>query len=163
MSIWVIVAATLLGTVLGGIVGIINTRMQAGLQINRDRQKLILGKLEELHEVLSQFRRGYGDLSYLAASNAGVEALMKQRSAIPKERLQMLVGFYAPDLSDELRRIGARSREYDAALSRFSELAGAEGEKREDLIAEAVELKRQLDQACLGMQSGVIALSRNYL
>lgn len=162
MSLWLLIIATLGGTLLGGVIGLINTRMQSGIMIKREREKLILGKLEELHEVLSQFRSGYGDLSLLASSDAAVEALIKGHAAIPREKLRMLVGFYAPQLWTKIQHVEELSGEYDKALARLLEWK-REGAKAEDIPPEVSDLKQKLDRASAEMQAEVIALSRKYI
>ncbi len=163
MSLWLLIIATLGGTLLGGVIGLINTRMQSGIMIKREREKLILGKLEELHEVLSQFRSGYGDLSLLASSNAAVEALIKGHAAIPREKLRMLVGFYAPELRKKLQHVEELSGEYDNALARLPQWKQEGAKTGEGVPSEVPVLKQTLDQASSEMQAEVITLSRKYI
>ena len=163
MSLWLLIIATLGGTLLGGVIGLINTRMQSGIMIRRERQKLILGKLEELHEVLSQFRMGYGDLSLLASSNAAIEALIKRHAAIPREKLRMLVGFYAPELRAKLNNVEELSGEYDNALIRLLEWKQTGEETTKGLLADVPVLKQKLDRACAEIQAEVISMSRKYI
>lgn len=163
MSLWILIAGTLVGTLLGGLLGLVNTKVQLKTQINRDRERLVLGKLEELHQVLSQFKQAYADLSFMAGSHAAIEEMIKQHSSIPTEKLNMLVGFYAPELSSKLEAVEQLSREYDNALAQFIQWDEKDEETKKKTLSTATDLKQRLDRACSEMQSGIIALSRKYI
>jgi hypothetical protein len=163
MTLWILIIGTLVGTLLGGVLGLVNTRMQSSIQIKRERKKLILGKLEELHQVLSQFKQAYWDLFLMANSHAAVEELIKQHSAIPTEKLDMLAGFYAPELLTSLDGIEKLSDRYDQVLAQFINWQEKDEETKQAVLTEASSLKQKLDKACGGMQAEVIALSRKYL
>lgn len=163
MSLWILIAGTLVGTLLGGVLGLLNTRFQFRTQVNRERQRLTLGKLEELHQVLSQFKQAYADLSLLAGSNAAIDALIKQYSSIPREKLHMLVGFYAPELLPQVERIKRLSHEYDNALAKFYQWKDKEEETKKEILLAATNAKQKLDEACSEMQVEVIKLARKYI
>jgi hypothetical protein len=163
MSVWLLIVATLGGALLGGLMGLVNTRVQSKTMFSRERQKLILGKLEELHETLSQFSREYGDLELLASSDAAIEELIRRHASIPKERVEMLVGFYAPELVPKLREVEKLSGEYDDALTRLVNWRKQEEETTKKYLKEAPVLKKRLDAACAEMQAAVIALARKYI
>lgn len=163
MSIWLLIVATLGGALLGGVMGLLNTRMQAKTMFSREREKLILGKLEELHEALSLFARGYADLAVLASSDAAAVDLLKQHWSIPEERVAMLVGFYAPALRPRLETVERLSREFDRALARLIRSKGEGDEERGAAMAAAEDAGRQLERACKEMQAGLISLSREYV
>jgi len=163
MSLWILIVGTLVGTLLGGVLGLLNTRLQLKTTYGRERQRLILGKLEELHQVLSQFKQAYAELSLMAGTNAAVEALIKQHASIPKEKLTMLVGFYAPELSPQVEGIVKLSREYDEALAQFIRWEEKDEETKKHILSSAADLMRKLDAACSEMQAGLINLSRKYI
>lgn len=163
MSLWILIIGTLVGTLLGGLLGLLNTSVQLKTQINRERQKLVLGKLEELHQVLSQFKQAYADLSFMAGSRAAVEALIKQHASIPTEKLNMLVGFYAPELSGKLETVERLSREYDNTLAEFIQWEEKDEEVRKNVLSSASSLKQQLDRATSEMQTEIITLSRKHI
>jgi hypothetical protein len=162
-TLWILIIGTLVGTLLGGLIGLVNTRMQSKIQIKRERERLILGKLEELHQVVSQFKQAYWDLFLMASSHAAVEALIKQHSAIPTEKLEMLVGFYAPELSTSFESIKSLSGEYDKALAQFINWQEKDEETRQSVLSEAARLKEKLDQTCEKVQAEAVALSRKYI
>lgn len=163
MSLWILIAGTLVGTLLGGVLGLLNTRLQFKTQFGRERERLILGKLEELHQVLSQFKQAYAELSLMAGTNAAVEALIKQHASIPTEKLKMLVGFYAPELSPQVEAVVRLSRGYDEALARFIRWEEKDEQTRNDILSAAADLMRKLDAACSEMQAGVIKLSGKHI
>jgi hypothetical protein len=156
-------AGTLAGTLLGGVLGLVNTRMQLKTQLVGERRKLIVGKLEELHQVLSQFKQAFWDLSLMAGSHAAMEELIKQYSSIPADKLDMLVGFYAPELSASLKKIKQLSGEYVQALAQLVGWENKDEETRQGILSATASLKKKLDEACLEMQAGVITLARKYI
>lgn len=162
-SIWLLIVATLGGALLGGAMGLLNTRMLTKSMFSRERERLILAKLEELHEALSQFALGYADLALLASSDAEAVDLLKQHWSIPEARVAMLVGFYAPALRPKLENVERLSDEFDRALGRLVGSKGGDDEERVAAMAAAEDAGRRLERACKEMQAELISLSRGYV
>jgi hypothetical protein len=59
MTVWVGVIAALSGALVSGGLLLLNARLQFKQQVARERHKLLLSKLEELHEVIARVRRSY--------------------------------------------------------------------------------------------------------
>lgn len=106
MAVWTGVIAALGGALIGGGLTLLNGRLQFKQPAHRDRQKLLLSKLEELYDFIGQVRRSY-EASALERINSylNIETAADGRSAIPTpiERVQLLVSCYAPELSVIMR------------------------------------------------------------
>lgn len=161
------VIAALAGAIVGGSIAFLNSRLQLREQRKRERNKLILSKLEEIHQALSQFRDSYNAQSLdriLTTQNVETPQQVKEGTAkVPIERLQMLIGFYAPELSDHLKMLEQSRKEYGdvliktVGLERKNEIA-----KRETLGALTTEW-RKVEKTCVDMQAEVIRMSKKYL
>jgi hypothetical protein len=130
-------------------------------QKDRERQKLLLEKLEELHEIISQLRQAYGDLFLMTIDEKG--SMIKERISVPTEKLQMLVGFYAPSLSVRLENVEMYRAEYDRVLFDWVHAQNQDDKTKKSALAVTSMWKQRLDQACTEMQTEVIALSKKYI
>ena len=97
MNAWVGFIGMVVGTLLGGGIAWFNSRFQLRHQTEQDRKKFVLSKLEEIHELLSDYKRSYQMLTAEMLKRFASEdfAELPELQAIPSEKLKMLVGFYA--------------------------------------------------------------------
>jgi hypothetical protein len=161
MTAWI----GIIGVIIGGVLTMLGTQMQLRRQIQRDRQKLLLSKLEELHEVLSLFRQSYKG-AYLEALSSvhdfklpeGVES-----APVPIERLQMLTGFYATELSEYLQKIETCRKEYGGILIKCARSSKLDEEAREHTLTALSTQQSELQNACSDMQAAVVSLPKKYL
>lgn len=166
MTVWIGVIGTILGTLVGGGLALLNTHLQFRHQVRRERQKLLLSKLEELHVVLSAFRKSYktSTVDQVQKSlGADPSRRTEDEISVPIERLQLLVSFYTPELTALLQQIEKCRKEYETPLLK-SVLSSKEGEatKKQNRNALFVEQKK-LDKACADMQAEVVRLSKRYI
>jgi hypothetical protein len=110
MNAWVGIISTIVGAFLACGAAWLNSRSQLRHQAERDRKKLILEKLEEIHELLSTYKQSYNMLTAacMRAHESG-QVEFAEFEPIPSERLKMLVGFYAPGLERSLKNIEDQS------------------------------------------------------
>lgn len=155
----------LLGVVIGGVLAWINGRSQATRRDARERNQLILGKLEELHQLLSDVINYYQCLTFAHARDPNelrkVSNPMVYR--VQFDRLEMLVGFYAPELSDDLTAAAKIADEYARP---FVELLSDETPDETEvasLPSSLVKHSVELAQIYRKMQKIVIALSKQHL
>jgi iron-sulfur cluster repair protein YtfE (RIC family) len=114
---WIGVIGALAGAIVGGSIALINLRLQLREQRKRERNKLFLSKLEEIHKVLSKFRECYrGSIRERLLTAHGLEKIEEDASQVPIEKLKMLVGFYAPELAEHLRKVGDARKNYSGVL-----------------------------------------------
>src|SRR5205823_3509102 len=100
MNTWIAIVAALAGAIVGGGIAFLNSFFQLRHQRVRERNRLLLSKLEEIHRVLSQFRDAYKDSMHERLLTAAGASKAEPPTKVPMETLQMLVGFYAPQLTD---------------------------------------------------------------
>jgi hypothetical protein len=161
MTAWI----GIIGVVIGGALTFLSGYIQQQRQIRRDRQKLLLSKLEEIHEVLSQYR-----LTYRGVMSEIIKGIpndtppeFKDLPHVPTEKLQMLVGFYASELREHLDLIEARRKEYAQLFFKTFGPENELGNTNQRAFAVLTEPSKMLDHACASMQAEVIALSKKYI
>jgi hypothetical protein len=167
MNVWIGVVAALVGAIVGGSIAIINTRFQLREQRLREKNKLFLSKMEEIHEALSQFKDAYkaafGERLLTAYDANTPEKNEKNLPKVPIEKIQMLVGFYAPELKTHLSNLEEAKKSYGKMLI---ESLGLERrvdlDKRESLSA-MLAVEGKINAVCTDMQIEVIKLSKEYL
>ncbi len=59
MNAWIGIIGTVIGTFLGGGLAWLNSKFQMRSQTEKDRKKLMLQKMEEIHELLSDYKHSY--------------------------------------------------------------------------------------------------------
>jgi hypothetical protein len=129
------VIAALVGAIVGGGIAALVSYLQTRNQKARETKKLLLSKPEEIHEVLSQLRYVYKDSVY--KSFAAVANGRRETSVAPPiERLEMLVGFYATELSPYLEGLEGARTAYEEAIAKTLRIErDAESTQKEKLGA----------------------------
>ncbi len=114
VNAWIGIIGTVVGALLGGSAAWLSARFQLHRQEERERKRLFLSKLEELYEVVAQFKDSYkmSTMSLVKTLTAGEAADMSDLPALPIEKLQMLIGFYAPELEPLLVQLFLRREEF---------------------------------------------------
>jgi hypothetical protein len=165
MSPWITVFSTVVGVLLGGGLAWFNSRFQLRYQENRDRKKLILSKLEELYEVISQFRLAYRALSKDHMTNLPAGEPMGEIDVppLPTERLQMLVGIYAPELGTHLELVLKSRENYGFVFMRRVGLERQSETAIKQFISDALAEEQHVIRACEAMQKEIVALSKKYI
>ena len=118
MSAWIGIIGTIFGALLAGILSWFNPRFQLRYKEARDRKRFFLNNLEEIYEVLVQFKHLYTmlTLDQITTLVARQPFQKSEGPPVPIERLQMLVGFYAPELSPQLEQLLNSRKEYSQSL-----------------------------------------------
>lgn len=159
---WIGVIAALVGAIVGGSIAALISYLQTRTQRARETKKLLLSKLEETHEALSRLRFAYKkSLSERFATVAGTKREMS--GPPPIERLQMLVGFYAPELAPYLEKIEAARTSYGDAAAQTVSLDRDDEPTQKQKLGLLVAAEQKTSAACTEMQNEVIRLSKNYL
>src|ERR1700733_4028435 len=96
---WITPIVALLGVIIGGGIGWLNTRLQLERQEARESKKVMLEKLESLHEAISGYLYTFTSTATTIAQFQLSGKRTDERSFTPPpyQRLRMLVGFYAPE------------------------------------------------------------------
>lgn len=168
MAAWFGVITTLVGVVVGGLITTLTSFLQLREQRRREKNKLILSKLEEIHKVLSRFR----ELNIKTFGARGKDAQLNlfegeiERKVLLQE-LEMLTGFYASELLDDLLKLQQSNKKYSRALVKTLQERKerkANGEAIEDEIAFSIEAEiKEVEGMCFGMQLKVITSSQRFL
>ncbi|MDX6577085.1 MAG: hypothetical protein QOE96_3038 [Blastocatellia bacterium] len=166
MAVWVGVIAALGGVLIGGGLALLNGRLQFKQQVHRERQKLLLSKLEELYDLIGQVRRSY-EASALERVNSylNIETPAEVRSAIPTpiERVQLLVSFYAPELAQDLFEFDKFRMTYGEVIGNAILQSKSDTKSQQKALANLQVESQKIDEACRTLQARVVALSKNYL
>jgi hypothetical protein len=165
ITAWIGIIGTVVGAIIGGGLSWLNTRFQLKHQEERERKRLLLGKLEETHELLSQYKHSY---TLVTSQHVRMQLTkqpmdLKELTPIPKEKLRMLIGFYAPELTELLKSLEQASNEYgDASADHFEAKEKSETERKKTL-AGVFQKNNEIDTICDEIQNGLTMLSRKYL
>jgi hypothetical protein len=165
MSAWIGIVGTIVGALLAGGTAWLNSRSQLRRQEERERKKLILSKLEELYEIVSQFKH-----SYVKSTTSQLTSLAERRPLeqsdvppVPLEKLHMLVGFYAPELEFKLQQLMLRREEFGHVLVKR---VGLEQKGEAMIKSFLVDLRDKsliLNQTCEEIQRDIVELSKKYI
>jgi len=159
---WIGIIAALVGAMVGGGIAALVSYLQTRAQRARETKKLLLSKHEEIHEVVSQVRYAYKN-SLRKTFAAVANATREMSGAVPIERLQMLVGFYAPELSSYLEKLEAAQTSYGEAIAKTLRIETDAESIQKQKLGVLVAAEQKISAACTEMQSEVIRLSKNYL
>jgi hypothetical protein len=155
----------LLGVIIGGVLAWVNGRSQAVRREARERKQLILGKLEELHQLLTDVIEYYRCVTFahLRDPNKMRRVTSPTIDHVRFDRVDMLVGFYAPELSERLKEAARMAEEFAHPFTKLlsdDELDETEGASlRSSVLKHSLELIETYEQ----MQNEIIILSKNYL
>lgn len=135
MDAWIGIIGTVIGTIVGGGLGLVNTRIQMRHQDNRDKRALLLEKLEELYEALSRYRKFYEGLAInaIAKAHGAQQYSIEDIPTLPTERIQLLLRFYAPNPVDHSIQIESSSKEVLTALLKCMDLGSEPGPVRKKI------------------------------
>ena len=165
MNTWTAIVASLLGVIVGGGLSWLSARSQSKRDERREKRKHILAKLEELHEVISAYRHEFNLLTSdrFAVASGAAGWYEKESKPLPKEKLRMLVGFYASDLVSFLERVEQAGNEQRAVALQCASIHRESEPARSQLVGALMEKQQQTDLACEAMQKQIVLLSKKYL
>ena len=155
----------LLGVIVGGLIAWLNSRSQAARQEIRERKQLIRGKLEDLHQLVADFIEYYRCLTFTHVRDPNKLRRVSSSTVdlVPFDRIEMLVGIYAPELSVYVKTIARITGEYSVP---FTKLLGDEEwseTEKASLRSSVAKLSFELVETCAQMQQEIIAVSKNYV
>ncbi len=161
----ILVLGPLLGVVIGGAIAWLNTRFQTNRQELRERKQLILGKLEQLHQLLTEFIDYSQCLTFKAIRdpNKLQRVTTPPIEPVPFSRIEMLVGFYAPQLVEYVKKVAAISEEYAVPFTRLYGDEDLEDSERALICSSVSRLNREIIETCGKLQDEIITLSKTYL
>lgn len=118
MEAWIGVIGTLLGGVLVGLFTHWTSSTQSKQQIRWQLVRLTQDKLEELAQVLDEFEHHYRKLSGAALMKVETGKPMAfEGERIPCARLATLIQFYAPELTEDKKKLDKAAENYGALLA----------------------------------------------
>lgn len=172
MTAWIGIIGTIVGALLAGGAAWFNARSQIRRQEERDRKNHILSKLEELYEAITQLRRHYAELTITEMMTlAQVDrSAMKppDMQPLPLNKIQMLVGFYAPELEPLMEQLLKCRDDYGAVIARRFELMYLEPEPQieeamKNCLANFRDKGLILSEVCEYMQKALVLISKKYI
>lgn len=165
---------TLLGVIVGalltGILSLLNSYFQATAQTERERNKLILEKLEELFGSIEILRIHYKNSflthhRYLILTEDLPKAVAPEESN-PMVKILGLASFYAPDLKTQLNQMvedaSAFSKFQKEVLLYLSQNKVDQSEV-DRITSQGKTTMEKINKSCLDMQEEITDLSKNYL
>jgi hypothetical protein len=162
MNAWV----GIISAIIGGVLAMLGASLQSRRQTRLDRRKLLLAKLEELYSALSLLRQAYKAADVEAVSHITGSELpteVKDALPVPIEKLQMLVGIYAPELSEQLERVEQSRRTYSQLYGQFIMVTDKRGEAGKAAISMLFSQQGEIQQACAEMQAAIASLARKHI
>jgi gas vesicle protein len=166
MIAWIGIIGTVVGALIGGGLTIFNAHLQTRRQAQQERRNLILSKLEELHEAITHLKDEHRKVLVLLMSGQGDDEAKRQATEtrdLSAERIQMLVGFYAPELSKHLPKMLRESVDYLDTVITYV-LAKRAGQVQKENSFDLVLSKREeLDRTLMKIQSEVEDMSKKYI
>jgi gas vesicle protein len=163
---WITVVGTLTGAIIGAGIAILNARYQIKTQEKREKNKYIVSKLEDIFESISQFRKSYKENSLAwmkTLSSAQSELNLETKTNAPLERLQMLIGFYAPELKPELTKLLECRENYGDVLVDNFGVHKKDEQSRKKYLGALFHEERKISEQCDKIQEGLIFISKKYL
>jgi uncharacterized protein (DUF697 family) len=158
---WIGVIGALVGAIIGGTIAFLNSFLQLREQRKRERNKLILSKLEETHEVLSKLREAYKWVIHERISKLYGKNIDQELQKVPIERLKMLVGFYAPSLTDQLNMLEISQKVFGDAL--VESVVATTSLNSKEALSNLFERESGINKICVDMQTEIVLISKNYL
>lgn len=169
MTAWIGIIGTVIGAIIGGGLTLLNAHLQTRRQVQQDRRKLILSKLEELHEAISEQQQGNRQLfiqfMQLKANHndSEVKQQVRERRFLSSEKIQMLVGFYAPELSQHLKVFLEENLSFMDSLVEYS-MTDKEDENQKKVSFDLIVSKHEkLASALTVMQMELVLVSKKYI
>lgn len=164
MNAWIGIIGTVIGTFIGGGAAWLNSRFQLRHQTERDRKTFMLQKLEEIHQLLSQYKHSYKMLTaeFLRTFASGQQEF-GDLEPIPSERLKMLIGFYAPDLATHLKKVEEQGEGFGELIGKHVLLGESDQSAQKKSLGFLLMQSGEIGRACEEMQQEVIQLAKSYI
>jgi hypothetical protein len=164
MKDWIPTIGALLGVILGGAITWLISRAQFKRQDKRERNKLILEKLEEIHKLVGDLEKCYAMLSVsvMKQPNLAERVIESEPEVEDLERIKLLTSIYAPELADSLAEIDGITERFSSAITPWLNTMTL---PEKDLTIVRTNISQQgeaLMIACDRMRARIIEISKNY-
>jgi hypothetical protein len=156
---------TLLGALLAGGFALVVAWTQMSRQDRRERRKLILDKLEALHQVISDYSSACESIVSRAGQrdeNAKFPEVDDLWKLVPTQKIRMLTGFYAADLESYLDDIEKSRRLLDSRLRQWRDARTKPGDSKKALDDLQIQ-NVYLNEKCKQFQQEVVRISKRYI
>ena len=162
---WLPLIGVMIGGLLTGGFAWLNSWLQHRRQADENRKKLYREKLQDLYEVVSEFKNSYNRTTgAVAISLVGRQPFTDNAGPpIPVEKLQMLVRFYAPSLQPHLQKLLDSRDEFGMALVRRVGMERQSDAAIRTFMGEFRTVSTDLDNNAEEMQRAIVELSKNYI
>ena len=164
MEPWIGVVGTLLGGLLGG--GL--THWTASTRAKADRRwevnRLIQSKLEAIAEILDDIEFRYRQISGDAMKSVlAAKPLEFKEGRLPTARLNALVTFYAPELSEEKKELDKKLDDFGQSLARTIGNRSLNESERKRLFEQLLRGHQHIEEACRAMSEKAALIARDRL
>ena len=157
-------AGVVVGAVLAGGIAWFNSRFQLRYEEERERRRLFRERTQELYEVVSHYKNVYERLTgEQIRTITARQPLTVPDVVVPTEKLQMLVGFYAPTLGLQLEQLIKASEQYGDVLIKSVTIDRQPETARKSQLAEVFRVAKALKHTAEQMQTAIVELSKQYL
>jgi hypothetical protein len=163
------VVGVVIGCLLTGLFSIVNSYFQAVAVKEREKNKLILEKLESLFETLGILREFYGETfktfhRYLIGSEALPTVAPPESDEMMK--VLCLQSFYAPSLKDKISQLFTEIQEFTAfktSVLLYIASKVVDAAEVNKITKNGQAILRKINTSCLGIQEELAKLSKEYL
>jgi hypothetical protein len=158
-----------IGCLLTGTFAIVNSYFQAVAVKEREKNKLILEKLEALFETLGTMREFHGEAfktfhRYLLGSEALPKAAPSENDGMMK--VLCLQSFYAPSLKDKTSQLFSEIQEFTAfktSVLLYLAAKSVDAAEVNKITKNGQSIVSKINASCLGIQEELAKLSKDYL
>lgn len=157
----------LVGALVGAAIALLAVWLEGRRQDRQGSKRLMLSKLEELHELVGVFRLSHRREQVAIASHLKgaelPEVAEEEEPPVPTAKLEMLVGFYAPELQEPFDALNRRQEEFIEVYLEVMRSSGPRSEARTTLLQQAREASLALEEACSHLQAEAARAARRYM
>jgi hypothetical protein len=143
--------ATLIGTIIGGVIGYKNASDQWRRQQRADRNRFLSVKLEELSHLVLEVQ--YGLRQFFVQTMARINGLPQPKDAelsrpVPLEQMELLAALYFPSLQQATATVVAARDKLGECFADSISQPPAEKEARQKMSLEASRAYESVEAAC---------------
>jgi hypothetical protein len=165
MNPWIGVVGAVLGALMGGGIAWFNARFQFRAQEAKDRKKALLGKIEEIYELLSDLNHSFNllTLEQIKVLTERKPFQTPDKVTAPLAKIQMLINIYAPEVSIEFQKLLDYKTHYGDLLVRR---LGLEAKGKDEIVAFLSDLRvidEGVSRTCESIQRQLCLLARKYI
>lgn len=157
----------LVGALVGAAIALFVMWFEGRRQDRQGSKLLMLSKLEELHELVGVFRLSHrrdqvAITSHLRGGELP-EVAEEEEPPVPTAKLEMLVGFYVPELQGPLDALNERQQEFIEVYLDVMRTSEPRSKERTTLLQRAQDASLALEEACSYLQAEAARAARRYM